>query len=133
MELGRDHALIMFEFDKLWRVIQPIAPRGPKTGKLREVVSLTSKALWCCYPNDIPIFDDYTLRALQVICRLCSIFPAPGQSEYGTFSDAWLQIYRKLEPIIEREDLQAFPFKVRVMDGMLWYLGQPSFDEPEQG
>ena len=48
-------------------------PPSRKTGRLRDVTSLTSKALWCCYPQDVPMFDDYAVRALQVISRLFRI------------------------------------------------------------
>ena len=36
----------------------------------RSLTSLTSKALWCCYPDAIPIFDSYARRALWVLSRL---------------------------------------------------------------
>jgi hypothetical protein len=125
--LDRNMALIISEFKKLEERIQPFAP-ATKSGKERKVTSLTSKALWCCYPEDIPIFDDHAERALQVISRICHIFPEPGQDKYKRFVDVWLQLYRRVEPVIDQADLKGFPYKIRVFDGLLWFLGKPEFD-----
>ena len=40
----------------------------------------------------------------------------------------WLQLYQRIEPAIDQSDLRGYPYKVRVLDGLLWYLGQPTFD-----
>jgi hypothetical protein len=125
--LDQNRASIISEYKKLEGRIQSFAPRT-KAGKQIKVTSLTSKALWCCYPDDIPIFDSHAQRALQMISRICRIFPEPGQGEYGRFVDVWLQLYRKIEPAIDRADLKGFPCKIRVLDGLLWYLGKPEFD-----
>jgi len=112
---------------KLEERIQPFAPLT-KAGEHRKVTSLASKALWCCYPNDVPMFDNNAQRALQIFSRLCRIFPEPGQEEYGCFVDAWLQLYHKIEPVIDQADIKGFPYKIRVLDGILWYMGKPTFD-----
>lgn len=123
-------AQIVAEYERLKACLQPLAPPAPKSGKPRVVTSLSSKALWCCYPDDVPIFDDYAVRALQVISRICSIQPESGQSDYERFVDVWLQLYARVKPAIDQADLNGYPFKIRVLDGLLWYLGKPAFDVP---
>jgi hypothetical protein len=81
--LHRDKNRIVSEFDKLKDRIDKAAPRN-KTGKGRAVTSLTSKALWCCYPNDVPIFDRNAVSALGVISRVCHLAPGRDQSEYAS-------------------------------------------------
>jgi len=127
--LSRNKSQILSEYERLRERLQPAAPVS-KSGKLRKITSLTSKALWCCYPEDVPIFDDYAQRALQIIGRLCRIAPEAKQSEFGSFVDVWLQLYELIEPVIDQADLKGFPYKIRVLDGLLWYLGKPSFDSP---
>ena len=122
------------EYARLRERIRQVAPRSPKTGKLREVTSLTSKALWCCYPYDVPIFDNYALRALQVISRLCHMATSQGNNsddeskEYARFVDVWLQVYDEVKPVIDVASLDGYAYKVRVLDRLLWYLGQTNFD-----
>jgi hypothetical protein len=41
--------------------------------------------------------------------------------------DVWLQVYNEVESVISPEDLSDCPYKVRVLDRLLWYLGQRSF------
>jgi len=125
--LDQNKAAIISEHKKLEERIQPFAPLT-KAGEHRKVTSLASKALWCCYPNDVPMFDNNAQRALQIFSRLCRIFPEPGQEEYGCFVDAWLQLYHKIEPVIDQADIKGFPYKIRVLDGILWYMGKPTFD-----
>jgi hypothetical protein len=125
--LDQSKASIISEYKKLEERIQPFAPLT-KAREQRKVTSLTSKALWCCYPQDIPIFDNNAQRALQMVSRICHIFPEPGQDNYSRFIDVWLQLYRKIEPVIDQADLKGFPYKIRVLDGLLWYLGKPEFD-----
>src|SRR6185437_2037566 len=124
--LHLDKEKIVAEFDRLHERIKSEAPRTP-AGDLRGITSLTSKALWCCYPSDVPIFDANALRALEVLSRICGIGPAPGQSEFASFVDVWLQMYKEVEPVIQAADLSDCPYKVRVLDRLLWYLGQPGF------
>lgn len=105
--IGQSHAEIIRECSRLRDRIQPLAPLAPKSKRQREVMSLTSKALWLCYPNDVPIFDDYALRAIQVISKICRI---------------WIL------PVIEKSDLHGYQYKMRVLDGFLWRLGKPDFE-----
>jgi len=110
---------IVSEFNKLKDRLGTVTPRN--------VISLTSKALWCCYPEDVPIFDRNAAYALKVISRLCHLAPAPSQGDYACFVDLWFQVYNEVEPVINREDLDDCPYKVRVLDRLLWYLGQNTF------
>ena len=124
--LGKDGVLA--EYANVRERITPVAPLS-LTGNVREVTSLTSKALWCCYPHDVPIFDAYALSALQMICRLSGKkLSAKNPSKYACFVDAWFQVYAEVEPVIEAADLEGYPYRVRVLDRLLWFLGQPSFD-----
>lgn len=102
---------IFSEYMKLKDYLQPFVPPAPKTGDPRNITSLTSKALWCCYPHSVPIYDDYSARALQVICRICKIKPEKngGDERYGLFLDAWLQLFEKIKPVIEHADLDGYP------------------------
>jgi hypothetical protein len=128
VSLNQCHSQIVCQYNKLRDRIQPLAPPTAKSNRQREVTSLTSKALWLCYPDDVPIFDDYALRALQVISRICRICATPGQEPYGSFADVWLQFYNSIRHVIDQSDLQGYQFKMRVLDGFLWYMGRPEFD-----
>lgn len=124
--LSRDKDRIVSEFDRLKERIGNAANPN-KDGNPPNLRSLTSKALWCCYPHDVPIFDRNAASALRVISRLCHMVPAPKQPEYACFVDVWLQVYNEVEPVIRPEDLSDCPYKVRALDRLLWYLGQGSF------
>lgn len=126
--LRLDKALIVSEFHRLTSRIQPVIPPTQRSGKPPEITSLASKALWCCYPHDVPIFDGNALRALQVIGRLCRVVSPSSERSYDNYADVWLQIYEKIRPVIDAADLNGYPYKVRVLDGVLWYLGRPSFE-----
>jgi hypothetical protein len=128
--LGQDQDLIISEFLKLKEMILVVVPISEVTGKKREVTSLTSKALWCCYPHDIPILDDYAERALQVISRILRLAPATEKPRYSAFVDVWFQVYDEIKLVIDKPELNKYKYKVRVLDKLLWYLGQHSFDKP---
>lgn len=117
--LQRDKGEIVSEFNKLENRISTVTKR--------QVHSLASKALWCCYPDDVPMFDRNAICALRLISRLCYFTPAPNQSEYECFVEIWLRVYNEIESVITPEDLSDCPYKVRVLDRLLWYLGQNSF------
>jgi hypothetical protein len=98
----------------------------------RDVTSLTTKALWCCYPNAVPIYDRLAQNALWVMCKLARIQPTLDSKDnrYETFSDVWLQIYAAVEGIITaeiRSHISHYPYKVRVFDRILWSIGQPNY------
>jgi hypothetical protein len=128
MTLNQNKDLIVREFGRLEELIHQVVPLNQKSRKPREITSLTSKALWCCYPGDIPILDDYAERALQVISRICNLAPAPDQPRFAAFIDVWFQVYQEITPVIDQSCLNGFTYKIRVLDWLLWYLGKPSFD-----
>jgi len=132
LEMKQD--LILQEFKELESRIQRVVPRN-KSGNQRKVTSLVSKAIWCCYPTDIPIYDNYAEHALQVICRLSNITITRNTAnlggEYARFLEAWFRVYREIEPAIDPDVLKIYPYKIRVLDSLLWYLGQPKFDVTE--
>src|SRR5579859_6435846 len=96
--------LVISEFESLRGGIRRVAPHT-RAGVPREVMSLTSKALWCCYPDCVPIYDDHARRALQVIGRLCGMTPSRNESEYACFADIWFQVYAEVEQVIDNADL----------------------------
>jgi hypothetical protein len=42
--------------------------------------------------------------------------------------DVWFQVYREVQSVIDEADLRGHRYKVRVLDRLLWYLGQPGFE-----
>jgi hypothetical protein len=127
--LHLDRSEILQEFVRLHSCIKAVAP-VTRNGKQRDTLSLTSKALWCCYPEDVPIYDANAVRALGVISRISGFAPTLDRSEhsaYAEFIDVWLQLYWRIEAEIRREDLIDYPYKIRVLDRLLWYLGKPGF------
>ncbi|MGB6941051.1 MAG: hypothetical protein WBE37_01475 [Bryobacteraceae bacterium] len=124
--LDRDKDGIVSEFNRLGELIGNTAA-SIKTGKIPKLTSLTSKALWCCYPDDVPIFDNNAASALRVISRLCHLSPAPKQSEYACSVDLWLKVYKDLDPVMSAADLSGCPYRIRLLDRLLWRLGQSSF------
>ena len=123
--------LILKEFKELASRIQNVVPKN-KSGKPRKVTSLVSKAIWCCYPACIPIYDNYAVHALQIICRISNIKISGKHNdtdgEYAHFLEAWFRVYKEIEPVIDPEILKTYPYKIRVLDSLLWYIGQPKFD-----
>jgi hypothetical protein len=130
--LHGDKDKIVFEFNKLGERVNKVGP-SKKTGEPFALTSLTSKALWCCYPEDVPIFDRNAANSLRVISRICHLFPGPSQSEYAYFVDLWLQVYSQVEAVISQADLSDCRYKVRALDRLLWYLGQVSFFDKAKG
>ncbi len=124
--LDLDKNKIVGEFNKLGDLINEKVPPNA-TGGGRDVTSLTSKALWCCYPNDVPIFDRNAVSALGVLSRICHLAPERNQSKYAAFVDVWLQVYGQVDSLIEQADLSDCPYKVRALDRLLWYLGDAGF------
>jgi hypothetical protein len=134
--LDMKQELILEEFKDLESRIQKVVPEN-KSGNPRKVTSLVSKAIWCCYPSDIPIYDNYAEHALQVICRLSNIKVSRTSNyrdgEYAHFLEAWFRVFKEIEPAIDPEILKVYPNKIRVFDSLLWYIGQPKFDLIEMG
>jgi hypothetical protein len=120
VSLGSNQADIAREFFALQALLAP--PLGNRNSD-----SLTSKALWLCYPDDVPILDGYAERTLQVICRMHGIAIVVDPNNYRRFLDAWFSVYEECKEALDTTSMQ-YPFRVRLLDWLLWYLGQPNFD-----
>lgn len=109
------------------RCSSKVHPR--QNGEPRSLISLTSKALWCCYPYAIPLFDAYAQRTLWVVSRLMDLDRPPDAQtpyeEYGRFVSVWLSLYRRAT--IDDGRLDGYRYKVRVFDRILWIIGQPDY------
>jgi hypothetical protein len=128
MSSALDRKLLLGEFSRLKSLIAKDAPIT-RSGKPRNVISLTSKALWLCYPLEVPIYDSYAAHALAVIKRLVGFASATGLHEYESYISAWFALYGEIEPMLEPAKLKGYQYKIRVMDRFLWHLGQPHFNE----
>jgi hypothetical protein len=97
-------------------------------GKKRDFCVLVSKALWLCYPESVPICDDYAESALYIVAKLdgltCISHKKP---RYEQFVHIWKQLYAKYEDTIQSLDLGDYPYRVRVFDRILWLVGQPYY------
>ncbi len=97
----------------------------------REFTSLTSKALWLCYPDKIPMFDSYAQRALWVLAKLEIGIAAPSSgADYYQFVSVWTQFYKKYLDTISGLDTDGYPYKVRVFDRILWMIGKDQYTFP---
>lgn len=116
------------EIIKLFDVLHEKCRQGVKQnrdGQLRDLSSLSSKALWCCYPNIIPIYDSFAERALWIISRLMQTKRPDAGSRYSRFVSVWRDAYRRVS--IDDDRLHGYPYKVRVFDKILWIIGQRDF------
>ncbi len=116
---------IVEQFQRPETAIRKNSELTSRSGQPRSIVSLTSKALWCCYPDDVPILDSCAERSLRVLARLLQIEIQPSEPRYEQFVDAWFQAYRRVEGSIVLR--ASYPYKVRYFDRFLWWLGQDSF------
>jgi hypothetical protein len=121
IELGTEETLRLFA--ELESALGDIAPRN-YDGSGRDVTSLTSKALWLCFPESIPMFDAYAASALSVLRRLLRLPSAKSSKGYPAFIETWKLAYAKLMP--EERELPCD--RVRAFDRWLGYLGRPGFD-----
>ena len=129
---GCDYAAILQQFEMLYGRCSAVVPQK-EDGSRRDITSLTSKALWVCYPDIIPIYDNYAEQALQVISRLMPLNLREAEAQhsqaakrYAPFLDIWLQLYGELAPVI-RGAAANYPYDVRVLDKMLWLIGRPGY------
>jgi len=53
---------------------------------------------------------------------------ATKSEDYERFVEVWFVVYERIGPAINASGLKDYPYKVRVLDKLLWHLGQPSFD-----
>jgi hypothetical protein len=105
-------------------------------GRDRGFTSLASKALWLCYPNSVPIFDDLTKRSLQMLTRLepALVIADLGLSEYQIFVHYWKQLYERYGdtlriPLAERDSENTL-HRTKIFDSVLWLLGEPVYGNP---
>ena len=97
----------------------------------REFTSLTSKALWLCYPDKIPIFDSYAQRAMWVLAKLeIGIAAPPSGADYYQFVSVWTQFYERYLDAISGLDTNGYPYRVRVFDRILWMIGKDQYSFP---
>lgn len=98
-------------------------------GKERDFTSLASKALWLCYPDDVPLFDNFARRALWVFAKMESgITPlADTEPEFRQFVHIWKSLYARYKDTIDEIDMHAYPHTVRVFDVILWIVGSPEY------
>ena len=102
-------------------------------GKERVFISLASKALWLCYPDSIPIFDNLAKHSLQLLVRFePNIIPVdPKASEYREFVHYWKQLYERYGerlsgPLAVNDPNNEFN-RIKVFDAVLWLLGEPGY------
>jgi|GEM_PF-1823045 hypothetical protein len=123
---------IKVQFIALEKKLKSKLPSRDLNANERKVESLTSKTLWLCYPHDVPILDSNAERALRILARLqAKSFPNVG-TRYETFVDAWFYFYSQIESVITVDPVDSYPYKVRVFDRLLWWLGQPSFPTADE-
>jgi hypothetical protein len=108
-------------------------------GKERDFKSLASKALWLCYPNDVPIFDSFAQRALWVFAKidnditplsdnaLIDLAPQLKNREYRQFVHIWKALYDLNKQSIDALEKHDYPYSVRVFDKILWIIGSPYY------
>ncbi len=116
-----DEDQICAEFLALKRVIEPFTP--VHGGKPRHVNSLCSKALWCCYPESVPIYDVNAYRSIAALSRLLQLPTTRVDKGYVAYVSQWMAVYRRLEPCFsDARQIARFGWKVRFFDRFLWHL-----------
>jgi hypothetical protein len=121
---------LISKFDALHEQCRKLVPLN-KDNAQRDLTSFTSKALWCCYPSSVPIYDNFTQSSVWIISRLSGVSPTmdhPPKHRYRPFADAWLAMYSQVASIINEADLQGYLYPVRVFDKVLWIVGEPNYN-----
>ena len=117
-------------FVGLERALQHGLHLNDPNAKERAIDSLTSKTLWLCYPHVVPILDLNAERALRMLARIHAEYVPKAGTRYETFIDAWTFFYSQIESVIALD--QLYPYKIRVFDRLLWWLGQDSFPTADE-
>jgi hypothetical protein len=94
-------------------------------GRDRDFTSLASKALWLCYPYDVPIFDSFAQRTLWVIAKLedGGMAAIAKGSDCHRFLHIWKTLYDRYGATLSEIEMQGYPYRVRIFDKILWMIG----------
>ena len=128
--------------------------KSKKNPESRRVLSLSSKALWCKYPDFVPIYDRYALTAISTLTKLynksgeyliekdCRRLPNGLKSagseydcvDYEVFIRNYIPIFLKAMPKIDKRlNVESYTYSIRVFDKILWAFGSPNHDFPYRG
>jgi|ERR1035441_10055536 hypothetical protein len=124
----RSTAHLLSEFHELESSLREGAMLVTKRGLPRKIESLASKALWCCYPFDVPILDSFAENALRVIARSLGLSIGASDSRYEQFVGLWFKLYETVQPQIIEFAMSNSAYPIRVFDRYLWWLGRTSYD-----
>lgn len=112
----------------------------------RSWMSATSKLLWCIYPDDVVIYDSFVERVLVVIQCFdegLSKFPRIGVapkkvtsesdiasaiSHYMNYQGMVRHIYEhniKILNELRNKYKETYPHDIRIVDKLLWMIGNP--------
>lgn len=118
--ISADTDSVLLAFGQLENLLSEIAKLK---GRSHGLVSLASKALWCCYPESVPIYDRNAEDALRVLGRLIDGLPQIRRTcEYREFLCAWFRLHEELKVIDSTP--AHIRYKIRALDRYLWTLGQ---------
>lgn len=125
-----NQADIIEQFNTLYAMCSNHMPRR-KNGHPRDCTSITSKALWCCYPDSIPLYDSYAKRALTVMGKLDrgaqNLSLSKGSdNEYANFVAVWHYFYEQAQSSLDQLSTD-YSYKVRVFDKILWLIGKDDY------
>lgn len=113
-------------------------------GNKRRLISLTSKALWCRFPDLIPMYDQYALAATIYIHKLeldepfdhSKILTPRNKTkrekdimDYEVYLRNYLPMYAKFKTrIISKliDENVDYRYPIRIFDKSLWAFGSPS-------
>jgi hypothetical protein len=102
-------------------------------GKHRVFTSLASKALWLCYPDSVPIFDQLAQRSVQILIKFEADITTPDARclEYERFVQYWKQLYKRYgdglsAPLAERDPNKKL-HKAKVFDAVLLLFSEPKY------
>lgn len=118
----------------------------------RSWMSATSKLLWCLYPDTVVIYDSFVHRTLVVMQRIdddlsaCPRIGAAPNIEGEADIDAATRHYMDYQAIVRRLQTQhgqllhdlrkrhneLYPYDVRIIDKLLWMIGNPRKDNETQ-
>jgi hypothetical protein len=121
---------ILVHFENLETQLRAVVPPSEDDFLL---TTLTSKALWCCFPEDVPIFDRHVRCALTTLARLMDVDPSHDGTEYDRFVDLWLRIYERVEGRFDDpEAIERYGSDVRFFNRYLRFLSDPDLWSTEE-